>query len=516
MAQGRVPDFAGAHPRAELNDPGRAWSGDLFTTGAPTDPAAAFAQFSGGEDGAQAWLDKQDDGTLVGWVSQDGQTWRYSDPRTWASDVDAAQMQRTDAPGGAPDPFAPGAVEDDSQMPANQTSTDFGPDVPDEENPFLKDDAPDLNNIVGDLNDAELEQQAAVEGQMPLDPEAPTDAGQTGVVTDEAGEPVDQEPAADEPGAEEAPEVDPEAEQEAAPEAEPGGEVKESDEDPVEEATETPAEEDAEPDEDEDDPKKKGNPFAKEKKHYPGGHSHNQQDHGDWADKLPGGHFPASSPNSRESRAGGDSGSADPKAGKPGGDSGGNSGDGPKGTGKPRPKVKVDPASIEKMNASELEAVWSGQDIYDHDTLMAVSKRYDELEPVKFEDFGDDHDAEQAAFRGAVPEAYVAWVAGGKKSKPKGPNKKTSDADRYFDHIYAQWLRAEEITRGNFWSRRGKAKARKMGWGDMALFDGGVRSDALKLYASDELLQFFADDGHVTLAEFVAQKTNSAYLSEFG
>lgn len=80
-------------------DPGREWSGDLFETDAPTDPSEAYAYFTGepietdyGPEDVEAWLDRGQDGMLVGWVRQGTRVWRYTDPDLWGLDVDGADM----------------------------------------------------------------------------------------------------------------------------------------------------------------------------------------------------------------------------------------------------------------------------------------------------------------------------------------------------------------------------------------------------------------------------------------
>lgn len=73
-------------------DDGRKWAGDLYEEGPVTDPGEAYGALSGDGD-VEAWLDRNDDGTLTGWVREGDQVWRYSDPEAWALDVDGAQMQ---------------------------------------------------------------------------------------------------------------------------------------------------------------------------------------------------------------------------------------------------------------------------------------------------------------------------------------------------------------------------------------------------------------------------------------
>jgi hypothetical protein len=97
----------------------------VYDEGDETDPAQAYASFSG-PAGEQAWLDKAEDGMLTGWVRDEtGQVWRYSDPDAWAIDVDDAGMAQTG--GAAADDAVPGpeAAEGD-QLPAIEDATPAG------------------------------------------------------------------------------------------------------------------------------------------------------------------------------------------------------------------------------------------------------------------------------------------------------------------------------------------------------------------------------------------------------
>ncbi|KIF04140.1 hypothetical protein PL81_20200 [Streptomyces sp. RSD-27] len=88
-------------PQPPQQDDARPWAGDVYDEGDETDPAQAFAAFSG-QAGEQAWLDKAEDGTLTGWVRDEtGQVWRYSDPDAWAIDVDDSGMAQTGGTGAA-------------------------------------------------------------------------------------------------------------------------------------------------------------------------------------------------------------------------------------------------------------------------------------------------------------------------------------------------------------------------------------------------------------------------------
>ncbi|MFI6142455.1 hypothetical protein ACIBCC_30215 [Streptomyces griseus] len=76
-------------------DDSRPWAGDRYDQGDETDPEAALYGYTGTGD-EQAWLDKDLDGTLTGWVRDGtGKVWRYTDVDAWAADVDGAQMTRT-------------------------------------------------------------------------------------------------------------------------------------------------------------------------------------------------------------------------------------------------------------------------------------------------------------------------------------------------------------------------------------------------------------------------------------
>lgn len=96
-AAGQPPELQPPH-----QDDARPWAGDAYDEGDESDPAQAFASFSG-PAGEEAWLDKAEDGTLAGWVRDEtGQVWRYSDPDAWAIDVDDAGMTQTGGTGGQP------------------------------------------------------------------------------------------------------------------------------------------------------------------------------------------------------------------------------------------------------------------------------------------------------------------------------------------------------------------------------------------------------------------------------
>ncbi|MGA5134440.1 hypothetical protein ACPCTO_32065 [Streptomyces olivoreticuli] len=96
-------DDATQAPSPPPTDDARPWSGDMYDEGDETDPADAFAAYTG-TGGEEAWLDQAPDGTLTGWVRDaTGQVWRYSDADAWAVDVDDAQMTRTHSRSEEPD-----------------------------------------------------------------------------------------------------------------------------------------------------------------------------------------------------------------------------------------------------------------------------------------------------------------------------------------------------------------------------------------------------------------------------
>ncbi|MFJ4988750.1 hypothetical protein ACIP9H_33740 [Streptomyces sp. NPDC088732] len=92
---GAPADDTAANDVPAPTDDTRPWSGDMYDEGDETDPAQAYAAYTG-SNGEEAWLDQAPDGTLTGWVRDStGQVWRYSDVDAWAIDVDDAQMTRT-------------------------------------------------------------------------------------------------------------------------------------------------------------------------------------------------------------------------------------------------------------------------------------------------------------------------------------------------------------------------------------------------------------------------------------
>lgn len=154
-------------------DDARPWAGDEYDEGDESDPAQAFAAFSG-PNNEQAWLDKADDGTLTGWVRDEtGQVYRYSDPDAWAIDVDDAGMAQTGGTGGQADPGAgqpaDGAPVDPNADPA---AMDPAAEDPAATDPAAADDG-GLSLDYGTADEAVPADPAAADGTDPA--EEPTD-----------------------------------------------------------------------------------------------------------------------------------------------------------------------------------------------------------------------------------------------------------------------------------------------------------------------------------------------------
>ncbi|MYX26762.1 hypothetical protein GTY75_08775 [Streptomyces sp. SID8381] len=137
------PDPAVGEVQPPAHDDSRPWAGDPYDEGDETDPAHAFAAFTG-ENGEEAWLDRAPDGTVTGWVRDaTGQVWRYSDGSAWALDVDGAQMQRV-APGQR-HPEQGSASPDGQQPPADGEEADAYADDP----PAADGTAPTADPVAG-------------------------------------------------------------------------------------------------------------------------------------------------------------------------------------------------------------------------------------------------------------------------------------------------------------------------------------------------------------------------------
>lgn len=117
FADPAADDASAETPEAPLpeGDDARPWAGDMYDEGDESDPASAFAAYTG-TAGEEAWLDQAADGTLTGWVRDStGQVWRYADADAWAIDVDDAQMTRTHGGGAPAEPTTPTAGEPGKQ-----------------------------------------------------------------------------------------------------------------------------------------------------------------------------------------------------------------------------------------------------------------------------------------------------------------------------------------------------------------------------------------------------------------
>ncbi|MET9528106.1 hypothetical protein ABZX91_38255, partial [Streptomyces coeruleorubidus] len=184
-------DPAAPPPPPEIQPPheddARPWAGDVYDEGDETDPAQAYASLSG-PNGEQAWLDKAEDGTLTGWVRDEtGQVWRYSDPDTWAIDVDDAGMQETGGTHGAPpagEEQDPAAIDPNAPAAPDAAPIEFGTadEVadPDAENPDDADPAAEEDPAAAD-EDPEAEDDE--------DPEAEDDEQDDGAPKKKGGKP---------------------------------------------------------------------------------------------------------------------------------------------------------------------------------------------------------------------------------------------------------------------------------------------------------------------------------------
>lgn len=177
-------DPAAADPTAPEGDPAEAqvheWAGDAYEEDDVSDPAAAFASLSG-VAGEQAWLDRHDDGTLVGWVRDaDGTVYRYTDADAWAIDVEDAGMQRTDGEQSAPaegeatdaEPVDGEPTDEAPAAPALDDATADAPPVDTEPEPSPA-DAPGGDGEP--LDDLAAEEGAAAAPDADADPQDPDD-----------------------------------------------------------------------------------------------------------------------------------------------------------------------------------------------------------------------------------------------------------------------------------------------------------------------------------------------------
>ena len=356
-------------------DEGRPWSGEVFEEGATSDPAEAFARFTG-EDDTEAWLDKNEDGTLIAWVREGDAVWRYSDVDAWALDVDGAQMQTAEqappvegegAEGeGVEDPEAFDAEADPAVDEADPTAAVEDPtDLPDEDG-----DGEDLDNPFADDDDED-------EGpdEDPEDPDA--EAGEDPDGDGDAEEDTDGDGDGEDPDAETDPDDDPD--------------------------------DDVDDEDDEDDVTEADRLFKRgQSKHMPG--HHNQESHGDWSDGI------AKGPK-RVSGSGG--------------------GGAPKG---PAPKkASVAQDTISQMSDEELAALTESDDLYEYDTMLAAAQELDSRQPLDEAVRAAVADnpspaGKTGAFDAVIPHEWSAWVATG--DRPKKRNKQ-KDAREAYDSFVA-------------------------------------------------------------------------------
>lgn len=492
------PGAAAPNPAAMLRtsnvpmDDGRGWSGDVYTEGAVTDPGSAFASFSDDATDTEAWLDMSDDGTLIGWVRQGDDIYRYLDTEAWSMDVDGAGIQRTDG-GGTPE----GAVVDPEVADELAAPTDEAI-VPGEEeyDPVLEaaaaTDEPNL--------EAEAEEATTADAEHTIGEAAPTafeeeddDAVQDEDPTDELEDPTDL-PEDEGDGGEEADESfsdligdgvspDDEAEEDetmtVAPDDLPtidGDEEAEPDpDDPLE---------DDEEETEEERKKRLANQF--QKKHMPG--EHNQDTHGNRVS------IGGRSPRGRAGAASAVTGPAKQE----------------------KPKTSLAESTIKNMTDSELEGITESGDKFDMDTLLSAAAELDERNPIgdtvrdALSDAKPGSMAEYNALANIIPRAWIDWAGRDETQRSRKPTKKDTADDEWLSFMETQKLAAGAIAvgAGLIPAKLNKAFMEKYGSTD-ALFDGRIPHEARKKWLTTEAKDWF-DHNFVSKSEFLDGRSTSS------
>lgn len=458
-------------------DPGRPWSGDLYDEGPVTDPAEAYIRFTGGED-VEAWLDQNPDGTLIGWVRDGNDIFRYTDADAWGEDVDGAELAPAGGEAGDAAAADPAAVEPADTDPAEEVQPEIGADP--QETP----DAPEGFNAEDDPATQTTDPTDGLEDPSRL----PTDEEQTERETNPFDGVGDEDAVLDEEQ-----ELDAEADAEQAEE---------------EQAEEEGAEPTDEDDDSEDDEAKKKAKKRRilggrvEMKHLPG--QHNQDDHGNWSDHIPNVHAP---------------------------DTGG--GSAPKG--REAAPARLTPESIKHLSDEDLAAITESKDLYDIDTMIAAATELDERDDLHDRVSGLVGDAapgspdEAAAFDSIIPSAWVAWAGRGAKGTRPTATRREQIEDAWDAHWRALMVRASEATRGVLTKRGVTTESlAKAHFTTEDLFNGRMNRAAVNKYASEELLRFFATEHnqHLSFRDWLAEfypsyakrlrALGSSYFSEHG
>lgn len=494
-----APGGAGspARPGAVPLDEGRPWAGDLYDEGPVTDPGEAYAAFAdaAGED-VEAWVDRAEDGTLIGWVREGDDVYRYSDPEAWAIDVDGAGMQMTAGPEGATAPDAnldAGAPVEAEEAEEADSAVDELPDAPvgfdEESDPATTEEDPtdDLEDPTDLPSDEVTEEETnpfdgLSDDDALLDDgeaDAPDDAGEDPASPDAAPD-TDAEETGDEPGEDERVTVAPE-------------DLEQTDTDPAEDAEaaeQGDADEAGEGGEGEDDEERKRRLFGGkvQVKHMPG--QHNQDSHGNWTASLG-----VTLPKGRRASTGGGGGSS------PKGEAG---------------KARLSPADIAEMSDEELDAVTTSPDLWHDETLMAAAEEWDRRAPVhdqvaaEVEKYDRGTPERAGALASVIPDDWAAWVALGAKSNtpPSTPSKKEQVEAAWRDYIYQLWLQAEGAPEVNGQllnaAARESGALQKHNLSIEALFDGSIPRGLLRKLASKELIDWL-DKHRMTKQQWLAE-----------
>jgi hypothetical protein len=507
MVKALDPALLARRNSVDLNE-GRPWAGDLYDEGPVSDPAEAFAHFQmeaspdptdpdATEAGdVEAWLDRNEDGSLVGWIREGTEVYRYSDSSAWALDVDGAQMGRVDS-GTSLDPnaVAPGAegleppVPDPNADPATDPAAvdpNADPTLDPAADPALAPEA----DAIAEEEDLEGEDNPFADlGEFVPDDTKNPDAA-TDELTDPEGKPVEpeQDPEKD-PAINPDEPADPNPEPEADP-AKPDDPAK----DPLDDENETPG------GENEADRLFGGKKKRQRKdalptlalKVYPGprrfehkAHFAGECDSGGRGDKEPSPSADTSAPAAPST----------PSARRA--------------AGQPPAKATLPASAMSNLSDPELESLTEQPDLYDFDTLAAAAQ---ELDSRNGPSAADDLLAAVASTpRGSqaradlfnvIPDEWTNWVALRNKNAAKVSRNKAELARQDFrDYKYERWLEAERATKGNMWAAKYKhtPKARPRGVTEEGMLTN--RAMAAK-YGSPELREWLDQNPLLTFAEW--------------
>lgn len=507
MVKALDPALLTRHNGVELHE-GRAWAGDLYEEGPVSDPAEAFAHFQmeaspdptdpdATEAGdVEAWLERNEDGSMVGWVREGTEVFRYSDPSAWALDVDGAQMNRVDSATSLdPNAVAPGAEGLDPAVEDPNTDPDADPAAVD---PTADPADPAVDPALAAEGDAVAEEDDLEGEDNPFadlgeftpgeekDPDAATDE-----LTDPEGDPVEseQDPAED-------PAINPDepADPDPSPEVDPA-----KPDDPDKDSLED--DDDLNPGPEKESDRLFGGKKRRQKKDalptlalkvYSGprrfehkAHFAGECDSGGRGDKEPS---PSAEPSAPAAPS-------TPRARRA--------------AGQPPAKATLPANALSSLSDQELESLTEQPDLYDFDTLAAAAQELDSRNAPSAAD--DLLTAVAATPRGSkaradlfnvIPDEWTAWVALRNKNAAKVSRNKAELARQDFrDYKYERWLEAERATKGNMWAAKYKSnpKGRPRGVTEEGMLTN--RAMAAK-YASPELKEWLDQNPLLTFAEW--------------